>query len=91
MMDTRYCRRKGHWLHCRDEWWLWLVHAQRCCFGFTYDRLKREFVLILGCRVVERSATGVPCIFAGGVHLVLALDHWFSAPRHAGGERALRP
>jgi len=74
MAEVRNCWRKGRWLRCRDEWWLWLVQVRGCCFGFSFDRIRRELVLILGCRVLEFSAPGVPSCFTGGIHLPLSLN-----------------
>jgi len=79
--ELRRCRRKGRWLRSRDEWWLWLVHARGFCFGFSYDRVRRELVLILGCRLLEISAPGFPLSFVGGLHLMLNFDRCFSFSR----------
>lgn len=81
MASLLKCRRRGRWLRCQDEWWLYLVPVRGVCFGWCYDRVRRELVLILGCRIREFAAPGIPRSFSGGLHPVLGLGRWFSYDR----------
>lgn len=73
-MNKHRCYKAGPLSGCRNEWMLCLIELRRRAFGIFWQRTAGELALILGCRVLERSALGYPRSFVGGLHLKLQLS-----------------
>jgi hypothetical protein len=70
----RVARHLGPLTWSRDQWLLLLVDVRGRVFGFYLDRIRLELVLIVGCRLIERSALGKPRLLTGGIHLRFPLS-----------------
>ena len=73
-MNKHRCYQAGPLSGCRNEWMLLLIELRQRAFGIFWQRTAGELSLILGCRVLERSALGYPRSFCGGLHLKLQLS-----------------
>ncbi len=76
----RRYRKAGYVGWSRDQWFFCLPLLWNRAFGFFWNSVSRELVLILGGRIFERSQLGVPQSFVGGFHLTLSMDYPFLAP-----------